>query len=1084
MPHHLPQPHRLTQFLCAVFCALLIGAALGPARAGWQWQTPPVLVTVGTSHRNNVFYVGQPVVFSLQGGGAAAYEVRDYFGNVVDQGPAASPLTVNVQAPGWYKVYLFGSTSLPPWGNAVGATTFVIFRDDAHFPHPPPWSTPSSYSTDGGQDNVMRGIISLGPQRHFISDVNNPDPTLQTVTADIGLDQQYYLANPDPIRPRDLLINFPNAGSNMAGVTKVATQLGDRVKYWEWQNEPNTATNRGDLYANQMKTFAQTIHAVNPALKVIGPTTVEISPGSLGWIEAFFQNGGGNAIDAFAFHAYNATNGDLWLARTSLENLNILLAKYGQDKKEKWQTEQGFPAAQFGVYEPRHQGRWTMLQNMVFEQYGIPKEHNANWYDWSHGFWDVPDWWISDGGGLNPTGVLMRVWSEECYGAKFSKAYDFGDPGNKMYLGSLFQGPGKSLAAFMSAGGTDGQVTLKVSSGTSLHIVSAQGAASDLPVTNGMVTLPVPEIPVYVEMVPGQTIQVVPVNWGPNLALQPGVTASASGAATHPTDSNDTNDISKLFNGKMENWYYDFTSNSRPWSSNTDLSAGPAWVEMDLPVPTLINRVVIYCPVPYSTDTSLLDYELQYYSSGQWVTLSHTTEPPKTFPFYTKSDRCTEDSYYSARNIFTNEFPAVKTRKIRILVHDCTWGGEATQEAANAGNGVGPHQINIREIEVYSPLYNAGKTATLQGKITDRTGRGIPGVTLSLSGSQTKTTTSSIGGAYSFSGLAVGGTYTVLPTQNNYAFSARTRTLSHLVGSPSCNFTATALPAGSGTGLLAEYFKDEYDEAHAFLPSYYRVSQIEPTVNQANWALTPDLQILFAVRWTGLIEPRYTERYTFSLEADDGVRLWINDKLLIDHWVRNDARTNTASINLVAGQRASIRLEYFQLHGSSLCRLSWSSAHQPMQIVPQSCLYPAVVNQPPLVSVNTDQSATMVASSGSVLLSATATDPDGTIAKVVFTANGTDVGTGTSSSFQYSWTPPRPGSYQITATAYDNVGAATVSDPVTLAYGPQVRVQGMLQIKVKHPAKKAAVRKKAKRTAKKSAHKKPLAKQPTAKKPH
>lgn len=1080
----LPQRLRLPQFLSAALCALLIGASLGPARAGWQWQTPPVLVTVGTSHRNNVFYVGQPVVFSLQGSGAAAYEVRDYSGNVVDQGPAASPLTVNVQAPGWYKLYLFGSTSLPQWGNAVGSTTFVIFRNDPHFPQVPSGSVPASYAAEPGQDNVLRGIIGLGPQRHYFNDSSNPDATLQTVTADLGLDQQYYLAFPDPVRPRDLMVNFPGGGTNVAGVTKVATQLGDRVHYWESQNEPNTTSNRGDLYANEEKAFAQTIHAVNPALKVIGPTTVSIGPDSLGWIEAFFRNGGGDAIDAFGFHSYNATNGDLWLGRTSLDNLNTLLAKYGQDKKEKWETEQGFSAASYGLYQPRHQGRWTMLQTMVFEQYGIPKEHTANWYDWSHGFWDVPVWWINDDGSLNPMSVLMRVWSEECFGTKFAKAYDFGSPGNNLYLGNLFQGPGKSLASFMSAGGTDGQVTLKVSGGTKLHIVSAVGVASDLPIVGGQVVLPVPEVPVYVEMAAGQTIQVVPVNWGTNLALQPGVTASASGAATHPSDSNDSNDIAKLFNGKMENWYYDFTSNSRPWSSNTDLSSGPAWVEMDLPVPTQINRVVIYCPVPNQSEGTLLDYELQYDSNGRWVTLSHTTEPPKTFPFYSNTVHCTEDSYYSDRCIFTDEFPAVKTGKIRVLVHDCTWGGVPTQEAAQAGGGSGPHQITIREIEVYSPLYNAAKSDTLQGRITDARGRGIAGVTVSLSGSQTKTTTSSIGGAYSFSGLTEGGTYTVSPSQNNYTFTARTRTFSHLVGSQSCNFAATALIAGSGTGLLGEYFKDQYDEAHAFQPSYYRLSRIEPTLNLANWAVTPDLQILFAVRWTGLIEPKYTEQYTLTLDADDGVRLWINDKLLIDHWVRDQSRIDTATVKLTAGQRASIRLEYFQLHGSSRCRLYWSSAHQAQEIIPQNRLYPGVVNQPPLVSVNTDQSATIVADAGSVLLSAVATDPDGTIAKVVFSANGTEIGTSASSPFRYSWTPPRPGSYQITATAYDNVGAATQSDPVTLAYGPQVRVQGMLQIKTKHSAKKKAAKKKAKLTAKKSAHQKPLAKKPAAKKPH
>ena len=161
-----------------------------------------------------------------------------------------------------------------------------------------------------------------------------------------------------------------------------------------------------------------------------------------------------------------------------------------------------------------------------------------------------------------------------------------------------------------------------------------------------------------------------------------------------------------------------------------------------------------------------------------------------------------------------------------------------------------------------------------------------------------------------------------------------------------------------------------------------------------------------------------------------------------------------------------------------------------MQIVPQSRLYPAVVSLPPQVSLNTTQSAIQSVSQSSVPLTASAVDPDGTIAKVVFTANGLDVGTSTSSPFQSQWTSVRPGTYQVTATAYDNSGAATVSDPVTLTFGAQVRVQGMIQLKRKHPPVKAKKPVKAKNKAvvkkavvKKAVVKKPAAKKPAAKKP-
>jgi len=85
------------------------------------------------------------------------------------------------------------------------------------------------------------------------------------------------------------------------------------------------------------------------------------------------------------------------------------------------------------------QGRWTMLQMMVYEQYGIPKEHNHYWYDKNGGFWDEPRWVENEDGSLNPVAALLRVYSEELYGTNFSKAYDFGNPGNNCWSGTCLR---------------------------------------------------------------------------------------------------------------------------------------------------------------------------------------------------------------------------------------------------------------------------------------------------------------------------------------------------------------------------------------------------------------------------------------------------------------------------------------------------------------------------------------------------------------------------------------------------------------------------------------------------------------------
>ncbi len=707
---------------CLMLLAVLISlGGNAPARADWQWASPPNFITLGTSNRCNVFAVGDPITFSIRDErwlgktDATHYEVRDYFGTLVDQGPITPgwSLTVHVSQPGWYKLYIHGAVQQAPWGDSLAGTMFVIFRRNANFPANPSPTLPNNSGVFDG-DEVMRGVTGMGPQRHVVADASKPDEAIAQLETSIAQDRQYYLPY-DPARKRVLLVAFPNGTQNLDGVRKIVDHFKNDVKYWEPRNEPNYGSNGADFVNNELKPFYQTVKSVDPSLKVLGPGVVTIGPYGLNWIEDFLKAGGGSYIDAFSFHAYNNVNGDLALTRKSLDALTALLTKYGIGSIEKWQTEQGYMAACYGAYQPRLQGRWTMLQMMAFEQYGIPKEHNHLWYDRSHGFWSMPTWWMNEDGpysvgSLNPAAPLMRVWSEELYGTNFAQAYDFGPTLNKAYIGSLFTGQGKQVAAFMSAGGTDGQVTLQVTGGASLHVVSAFGAESDLPVANGQATLPVPELPVYVELAPGQTIHVVPTDWGPNLALAPGTTASASGTGVYPTNATVPNDIGKIINGTLENWYWGQGTNDHPWMDNTP-QGQPAWVQITLPAPALVNHVVVYAGVPWQNDGSLLDYELQYDNNGQWVTLSHVQEPANVVKAYTQGVHTTTDSFYSDRNIFTHTFPEVLTQKLRLLVHDTTWGGGANADIVAAGGQTGPHQIELREVEVY----HSGAAAPLVG---------------------------------------------------------------------------------------------------------------------------------------------------------------------------------------------------------------------------------------------------------------------------------------------------------------------------------------------------------------------------------
>ena len=84
-------------------------------------------------------------------------------------------------------------------------------------------------------------------------------------------------------------------------------------------------------------------------------------------------------------------------------------------------------------------------------------------------------------------------------------------------------------------------------------------------------------------------------------------------------------------------------------------------------------------------------------------------------------------------------------------------------------------------------------------------------------------------------------------------------------------------------------------------------------------------------------------------------------------------------------------------------------------------------NTSPAVSVITPVDRSFVTVSVATIVTATATDVDGTITSVQFFANGVSLGTDTTSPYSAPWTPALAGTYLLTAVATDNSGAVTTS---------------------------------------------------------
>ena len=158
---------------------------------------------------------------------------------------------------------------------------------------------------------------------------------------------------------------------------------------------------------------------------------------------------------------------------------------------------------------------------------------------------------------------------------------------------------------------------------------------------------------------------------------------------------------------------------------------------------------------------------------------------------------------------------------------------------------------------------------------------------------------------------------------------------------------ASPAGAGSGDGLRADYF----DNGDLTAPV---LSRVDPTVDFDWKAGSPDARVgadTFSARWSGRVEAEFSETYRFTTRSDDGVRLWLDGRLLIDDWTLHAPADRGATIPLRAGQKYDLVLEYFEQAGGAQARLSWSSPSRPSQVVPQARYYSAAVSVPPPVPV-------------------------------------------------------------------------------------------------------------------------------------
>ncbi|MEZ4455461.1 MAG: glycoside hydrolase family 3 N-terminal domain-containing protein [Gemmatimonadales bacterium] len=131
----------------------------------------------------------------------------------------------------------------------------------------------------------------------------------------------------------------------------------------------------------------------------------------------------------------------------------------------------------------------------------------------------------------------------------------------------------------------------------------------------------------------------------------------------------------------------------------------------------------------------------------------------------------------------------------------------------------------------------------------------------------------------------------------------------------------TTVPAVAlGGGLDAEYFAGIVPEG---TPA---VRRSDPRID-FNWAFAPpDSAVPFgwySARWTGLLTGPTTGPVRLGVDADDGFRLFIGGRLVLDRWRRESGGVRSVLVRLERGTPVPIRLEYHQPIGPGRIRLLW-----------------------------------------------------------------------------------------------------------------------------------------------------------------
>ncbi|GIZ10210.1 glycoside hydrolase family 3 protein [Flavobacterium sp. UMI-01] len=139
------------------------------------------------------------------------------------------------------------------------------------------------------------------------------------------------------------------------------------------------------------------------------------------------------------------------------------------------------------------------------------------------------------------------------------------------------------------------------------------------------------------------------------------------------------------------------------------------------------------------------------------------------------------------------------------------------------------------------------------------------------------------------------------------------------------SFLSTVHDGKKVEGLQGEYFDN------IKLSGKPKVERIDKQL-QFGWTLfSPDEKLpydWFSARWTGKLKAPKSGTFNIGIEGNDGYRMYLDGKLLIDNWQKQSYNTILKPFSFEAGKEYDIKIEFFESAGNAKFKLVWDATHQ------------------------------------------------------------------------------------------------------------------------------------------------------------